>query len=120
MRVMNASRWIVCYRKTEKRVAELQGLGIKVKLVCVGKKGYMYFKRRPQYDIAGDAAANRVAWRGAASAGLREGGVRPSGLGRSRADGSREEKELLLWLPVATAYGMHKCRGCRTGQHHLG
>ncbi len=38
-------------RKTEKRVAELEALGVKVKLICIGKKGYQFFKRRPQYTI---------------------------------------------------------------------
>merc|ERR1711990_1115581 len=38
-------------RKTEARVAELEAMGVKCKLVCIGKKGGVYFKRRPQYDI---------------------------------------------------------------------
>lgn len=37
-------------KKTEARVKELKSLGIAVKLVCVGKKGYQYFKRR-DYNI---------------------------------------------------------------------
>jgi F-type H+-transporting ATPase subunit gamma len=39
-------------KKSEKRVAELKAMGVKVKLVLVGNKGAQYFKRRPQYDIA--------------------------------------------------------------------
>lgn len=38
-------------KKTEARYAELAKMGIKVTLVCVGKKGAVYFKRRPQYTI---------------------------------------------------------------------
>jgi len=38
-------------RKTEARVAELEAMGVKCKLVCIGKKGGVYFKRRPQYDV---------------------------------------------------------------------
>jgi F-type H+-transporting ATPase subunit gamma len=38
-------------RKTEARVRELEAMGVKCKLVCIGKKGGVYFKRRPQYDI---------------------------------------------------------------------
>ena len=38
-------------KKTEKRFAELTAMGIKTTLVCVGKKGAVYFKRRPQYKI---------------------------------------------------------------------
>ena len=38
-------------KKTENRYAELVKLGVKVTLVCVGKKGATYFKRRPQYTI---------------------------------------------------------------------
>merc|ERR1711966_65262 len=38
-------------RKTEARVSELEAMGVKCKLVCIGKKGGVYFKRRPQYDI---------------------------------------------------------------------
>jgi F-type H+-transporting ATPase subunit gamma len=34
-------------KKTEARVLELQGQGIEVDLVLVGKKGIVYFKRRP-------------------------------------------------------------------------
>lgn len=39
-------------KKTEERFKELQAMGIDVKLVCIGKKGTVYFKRRPQYTIA--------------------------------------------------------------------
>lgn len=38
--------------QTEQRYAELTALGIKVQLVCIGKKGSTYFKRRPEYPIA--------------------------------------------------------------------
>lgn len=38
-------------KKTERRVAELVGMGVGVTLVTVGKKGTTYFKRRPQYKI---------------------------------------------------------------------
>eukprot|EP00884_Botryococcus_braunii_P012516 jgi/Botrbrau1/21265/Bobra.39_2s0056.1 len=39
-------------KKTESRVKELTELNVNVQLVMVGKKGYTYFKRRPQYKIA--------------------------------------------------------------------
>ena len=39
-------------KKTEARLRELMGMGLSVKLVCVGKKGAVYFKRRPQYNLA--------------------------------------------------------------------
>eukprot|EP00887_Chlorella_sp_A99_P001773 scaffold19.g1773.t1 len=43
-------------KKVEQRYRELTALGVNVKLVCVGRKGSAYFKRRPQarrarYDI---------------------------------------------------------------------
>jgi hypothetical protein len=38
-------------KKAVARVAELEGMGIKAKLVCIGKKGAVYFKRRPEYEI---------------------------------------------------------------------
>lgn len=38
-------------KKTERRYAELTGMGISVTLVCIGRKGAVYFKRRPQYKI---------------------------------------------------------------------
>jgi F-type H+-transporting ATPase subunit gamma len=38
-------------KKTEQRYRELAAMGVNVKLVCVGRKGQQYFKRRPQYDI---------------------------------------------------------------------
>lgn len=41
-----------CPTQTEQRYAELIALGIKVQLVCIGKKGSTYFKRRPEYTIA--------------------------------------------------------------------
>eukprot|EP01025_Chloroclados_australasicus_P049042 TRINITY_DN5574_c0_g1_i1.p2 TRINITY_DN5574_c0_g1~~TRINITY_DN5574_c0_g1_i1.p2 ORF type:complete len:360 (+),score=61.25 TRINITY_DN5574_c0_g1_i1:136-1215(+) len=43
-------------KKTEERVKELQAMGIKVRLVCVGNKGNIYFKRRPQYELANSFA----------------------------------------------------------------
>lgn len=39
-------------KKAESRYNDLEKLGIKVELVCVGLKGTAYFKRRPQYKIA--------------------------------------------------------------------
>jgi len=38
-------------KKAEQRHAELAGMGIKCTLVCVGRKGSVYFKRRPEYTI---------------------------------------------------------------------
>jgi len=38
-------------KKAEARHAELAAQGINAKLVCIGKKGSVYFKRRPQYEI---------------------------------------------------------------------
>ena len=38
-------------KKTEIRYAELRKMGIKVTLVCVGRKGAAYFRRRPEYKI---------------------------------------------------------------------
>jgi len=39
-------------KKTEKRVAELTAMGVECNLVCVGKKGAQYFKRRAdQYPM---------------------------------------------------------------------
>jgi len=38
-------------KKTEQRVAELEAMGVTCKLVMIGKKGNVYFKRRPQYNI---------------------------------------------------------------------
>ena len=37
-------------KKAEARIQALLGMGIAVKVACVGKKGATYFKRRPQYD----------------------------------------------------------------------
>jgi F-type H+-transporting ATPase subunit gamma len=39
-------------KKCENRVKELLGMGLAVKIVTVGKKGGVYFKRRPQYTLA--------------------------------------------------------------------
>jgi F-type H+-transporting ATPase subunit gamma len=39
-------------KKTETRYNELTSMGIDVSLVCIGRKGASYFKRRPQYEIA--------------------------------------------------------------------
>lgn len=41
-------------KKTEQRYRELAELGIAVTLICVGRKGSVYFKRRPQYKIEGE------------------------------------------------------------------
>lgn len=38
-------------KKAEQRFAELTALGVKVTLVCVGRKGSAFFKRRPQYPL---------------------------------------------------------------------
>merc|ERR1712137_779884 len=38
-------------RKTEERADELMAMGIEVCLMCIGKKGITYFKRRPQYNL---------------------------------------------------------------------
>lgn len=38
-------------KRTEKRHQELTDLGIAVRLICVGRKGSVYFKRRPQYTL---------------------------------------------------------------------
>ena len=38
-------------KKAEARALELKGLGLDVKLITVGKKGAVYFKRRPQYNL---------------------------------------------------------------------
>ncbi|KAG2492677.1 hypothetical protein HYH03_009092 [Edaphochlamys debaryana] len=38
-------------KKTEQRARELAALGVKVQLVCVGRKGQQYFGRRPQYKV---------------------------------------------------------------------
>lgn len=39
--------------QAEARMRELMGMGINVKVVCIGKKGRQYFKRRPQYNVIG-------------------------------------------------------------------
>ena len=39
-------------KKAEARLRELMAMGLNVKLVTVGKKGAVYFKRRPQYNLA--------------------------------------------------------------------
>ena len=38
-------------KKAEQRVAELNKIGVAYTMVCVGKKGGAYFKRRPQYAV---------------------------------------------------------------------
>lgn len=38
-------------KKTEARYKELASMGLKVKLVPVGRKGIQYFKRRPKFDV---------------------------------------------------------------------
>lgn len=45
-------------KKTEQRYNELSEMGISVRLICVGRKGSAYFKRRPQYNVEGEAAHN--------------------------------------------------------------
>lgn len=47
--------------QTEARVKELNEMNVKVQLVMVGKKGYTYFKRRPQYKIAGNPLGLKLA-----------------------------------------------------------
>ena len=49
-------------KKTEQRYRELVAMGIDVKMVCVGRKGVVYFKRRPQYTIVGERACVWVGW----------------------------------------------------------
>lgn len=39
-------------KKAVARIAELNAMGIKTRLVTIGRKGTTFFKRRPQYDIA--------------------------------------------------------------------
>lgn len=41
-------------KKAEQRYRELDAMGISVRLICVGRKGSAYFKRRPQYKIEGE------------------------------------------------------------------
>lgn len=38
-------------KKAEKRYQELAGMGIACRLICVGRKGSVYFKRRSQYTV---------------------------------------------------------------------
>mmetsp|Transcript_18059 Transcript_18059/g.32158 ORF Transcript_18059/g.32158 Transcript_18059/m.32158 type:complete len:360 (-) Transcript_18059:77-1156(-) len=38
-------------KKTELRAKELMAQGVEVCLMCIGKKGITYFKRRPQYNM---------------------------------------------------------------------
>lgn len=40
-------------KKTVARYNELKDLGINVKLLCIGKKGYQFFLRRPQFNVEG-------------------------------------------------------------------
>lgn len=42
-------------KKTEQRYKELADMGINVRIICVGRKGSAYFKRRPQYNVEGEA-----------------------------------------------------------------
>ncbi len=44
---------LICLVQTEQRVRELTEMGVAAQLVTIGKKGNTYFKRRPQYKIAG-------------------------------------------------------------------
>ena len=37
--------------QTERRLQELMALGVKVNLVCIGRKGTQYFGRRKQYNM---------------------------------------------------------------------
>ena len=42
------------FLQAEKRAAELKKMGLKTKIVLIGKKGITYFNRRQdQYDIVG-------------------------------------------------------------------
>ncbi len=41
-------------KKAEQRYRELDAMGISVRLICVGRKGSAYFRRRPQYKIEGE------------------------------------------------------------------
>ena len=44
-----------CAAQAEKRAKELQETGVKVKLVTVGKKGTVYFKRRAKlYNLSSE------------------------------------------------------------------
>ncbi|GLI63108.1 hypothetical protein VaNZ11_006012 [Volvox africanus] len=38
-------------KKSEQRIRELNALGVKVNLVCVGRKGAQYFSKRKQYNV---------------------------------------------------------------------
>ena len=42
------------------RYNELKDLGINVKLLCIGKKGYQFFMRRPQFTVEGAACGGAV------------------------------------------------------------
>ncbi len=43
--------------QTEARLKDLTKMGVKTQLVCVGRKGATYFKRRPQYEISRECRA---------------------------------------------------------------
>ena len=43
-------------KKVEARYKELAAMGIAVRIICVGRKGSAYFKRRPQYTVEGACA----------------------------------------------------------------
>jgi len=47
-------------KKAEKRVEELEAMGVAVRLVLVGNKAIKYFKRRPQYTIAGQFSVGQA------------------------------------------------------------
>lgn len=48
-----------CVDQAEKRYLELEELGVKVEIVCVGLKGTAYFARRPQYKVASKELCTR-------------------------------------------------------------
>jgi hypothetical protein len=59
--IWHTARWLfmhdhsppLCAAQAERRAKELQETGVKVKLVTVGKKGTVYFKRRAKlYNLS--------------------------------------------------------------------
>ena len=62
-----------CATQTEARYRELTAMGVKVNLVCVGRKGAQYFARRKQYNIVSESRS--VAGLGVVGLGREEGGV---------------------------------------------
>lgn len=40
--------------QTERRFRELTELGVKVKLVAIGRKGQQYLKRRPKFNVVSE------------------------------------------------------------------